>query len=132
MALYDTLKMSITQYQNEPVHIFTNSLNSLYLLNTQIKHPSLHNNHRDKTILEEMVAMLQQCTQTLTIYKVCAHSNIFCNDKANELVKAGNELEYKHPSFLHEHAHSTPYYLHKDLWLGFMSRNPYNGPIRHL
>ena len=68
MAIYHTIKMSITQYHNEPVHIFTNSLNLLYLLNTQIKHLSLHNNHLDKTIILEMVTMLQKRIHQLTIY----------------------------------------------------------------
>ena len=121
MALHDTIQMSITQYQNKPIHIFTDSLNSLYLLNTQIKHPSLHNNHPDKTTLLEMVNMLQQRTQTLTIYKVRAHSNILGNEEADALAKAGNELEHRHPIFPHKHAHSIPYFLHKDFWLGNMT-----------
>ena len=36
MALYNTIKISIDLYHNEPVYIFTDSLNSLYLLNIQI------------------------------------------------------------------------------------------------
>ena len=80
MALYDTIKLSITQYQHEHVYIFIDSLNSLYLLNTQIKHPSLHNNHLDKIILAEMVQMLQNKTYRLFIYKVRAHSNIIDNE----------------------------------------------------
>ena len=59
MALYDSIKININQYQNEPMHIFIDSLNSIYLFNTQIKHPSLHNNHPNKTILFEMIQMLQ-------------------------------------------------------------------------
>jgi hypothetical protein len=58
MAIYTTIKLSITTYAEEPVFIFTDSLNSLYLLNTQIKHPSLHNNHPDKTILTQIIEML--------------------------------------------------------------------------
>ena len=92
MALYDTIKLSLELYHNESVHIFTNNLNSLYLLNTQIRHSSLHTNYPDKTILLEMVQMLQQRTNTLTIYKVRVHSNIASNDKANEVAKAEHEL----------------------------------------
>lgn len=103
--------MSIIQYYNELVHIFIKSLNSLYLLNTQIKYPSLHNNHLNKTILLEMVTTLQKRFHPLTIYKVCAHSNIQGNDKTNLLAKQDNELEHRHPIFPHENAHSTPYYL---------------------
>ena len=132
MAIYDTIKLSSTQFQHEPVHIFANSLNSLYLLNTQIKYPSIYNNHPNKTILSEMVKMLQQRNHPLIIYKMCTHSNICGNDKADFLAKEGNELEYRHPCFPHEYAHSTPYYLHKEFWLGNMMRTPYKGPIRHL
>ena len=67
MAIHQTLKMSNIDYANEPFHIFTNSLNSIYLLLTQISHPTLHNNHLDKTILAKMVKMLQQRIQPTTI-----------------------------------------------------------------
>ena len=132
MALYDTLKLSIDSYQDEPIYIFMDSLNSLYLLNTQIRHPSLHTNDPDKTILFEMVQMLQKQTHTLTIQKVRAHSNIVGNDKADKLAKAGYKFEYCFPFFPHEGAHSTPYFLHKDFWIGNMSRTPYKGPIIYL
>ena len=101
MALYDTLKLSIEHYNNEPMHIFTDSLNSLYLLNTQIMHPSQHTNHPDKTILSEMVQMLQRRTHILTLHKVRTHSNITRNDKADELAKAGHESEHRWPLSLH-------------------------------
>ena len=90
MAIYNTIKMNIIQYQNEPVHIFTNSLNSLYLLNTQIKTSFSQNNHLDKIILLEMVTMLQQRTQLVTIYKVHAHSNISSYEKVDSLAKTSN------------------------------------------
>ena len=59
IAIYTTIKLSLSNYAHEPVFIFTDSLNSLYLLNTQLKHPSLHNNHPDKTILTQIIQMLQ-------------------------------------------------------------------------
>ena len=39
IAIHKTLRIMNTQYPNESAFIFTNSLNVLYLLNTQIKHP---------------------------------------------------------------------------------------------
>jgi hypothetical protein len=57
MAIYTTIKLSITTYTEEPVFIFTDSLNSLYLLNTQMKHPSIYNSHPDKTILTQIIEM---------------------------------------------------------------------------
>jgi hypothetical protein len=55
MAIYTTIQLSINDYVDEPINIFTNRLNSLYLINTQIRHPSTHNNHLDKTILQDIV-----------------------------------------------------------------------------
>ena len=73
--------------------IFTNSLNSLYLLNTQIRHPYLHTNHLNKIILSEMIQMLQQ---RINIYKVRAHSNMIVgNDEADELAKVGHKYEHR-------------------------------------
>ena len=76
--------------------------------------------------------MLQQQMHTLTIYKVKAHFNVAGNDKADELVKACHEYEHCLPISSHEDAHSSPYFLHKDFWLGNISRTPCKGPIRHL
>ena len=132
MALYDTVNLSPELYHNEPVHIFTDSLNSLYVLNTQIKHPSLHTNYPNKTILFEMVRMLQQRTHILTIYKVRAYSIITGNNKADKYAKVGHELEHRLSILPYEDTHSMPYFLHKDFWLGSMSYTPYKGPIRHL
>ena len=132
MAIFHTLKLSITTYQTEPIYIFTNSLNSLYLLITQIKHPSLHTNHPDKTIFSEMVDMLCQRTQITSLDKVHAHANIQGNEKADEFAKAQKHLAQPLPFLPHEYAHSIPYYLCKDFWKGKMAKTPYKGPIRHL
>ena len=132
MAIHHTLKLSIREYQDEPAHIFTDSLNSLYLLITQIKHPSLHTNYPDKTILSKMVDMLQQRTQITSLLKVRAHSKIHGNEIANELAKAGRRYVHTLSIFPHEHAHSTPYFLPKKIWKERMARYPYKGPIRHL
>ena len=48
MAIHKTLKIITTKYPHEPAHIFTDCLNCLYVINTQIKHPTHHNNHADK------------------------------------------------------------------------------------
>jgi hypothetical protein len=58
-AIYTILQLSTNTYTNEPIYIFTDSLNSLYLLNTQLRHSSAHNNHPDKTILSKMIELLQ-------------------------------------------------------------------------
>jgi hypothetical protein len=38
-AIHHTLQILIQEFPNEPAYIFTNSLNSLYLINTQNKTP---------------------------------------------------------------------------------------------
>ena len=48
MAIHATLKIINEEYPNEPAHIFTDCLNGLYVIKTQIKHLTLHNNHPDK------------------------------------------------------------------------------------
>ena len=104
MAIHATLKIIHEEYPNEPAYIFTNCLNGLYIIKTQIKHLTLHNNHPDKTILQEIVKLLQQRTQPTTLYKVRAHANILGNEKEKEHIDAINP---------HEFAHSTPYYYQK-------------------
>jgi hypothetical protein len=118
-----TIKLSTTNYANEPIYIFTDSLNSLYLINTQLRHPSVHNNHPDKIILLHIAALLQARTQPTALHKVEAHANITGNEIVDALAKRGHRKP-------HEHAHSTPYYLHKDEWIG-MHYTPYKGPIRN-
>ena len=89
MAIHKTLKIITTKYPHEPAHIFTDCLNCLYVINTQIKHPTHHNNHADKTILTDMVKMLKTRTQPTTIYKFKAHINIQGNEQADILAKNG-------------------------------------------
>jgi ribonuclease HI len=113
MAIHHTLKLLTSTYTHEPAHIFTDCLNVLYLINTQIKHPTTHNNHPDKQILESIVLMLQSRTQITTMHKVKAHTNISGNEHADKLAKMGCELEHRDAIALYEHAHPTPYYLQK-------------------
>jgi ribonuclease HI len=131
MVIHHAIKIIIQEYPHEPTYIFTDSLNSLYLLNTQLKHPTLHNNHPDKTILASIISMISAHTQPLSLFKVRAHTHIYGNDQADQLAKAGNTLPHHPPLYPFEHAHSTPYYLHKDSWFS-MANTPYKGPIRNL
>jgi hypothetical protein len=82
-------------------------------------------------MLASIVSLMQTRTQPLFLHKVRAHFNIYGNNKADELAKAGNELPHRPPLSDYEHVHLTPYYLHKDWWFS-MSQTPYKGPIRHL
>jgi ribonuclease HI len=131
MAIYTVIKLSITSYTEEPIYIFTDSLNSLYLINTHIIHPSIPNNHPNKTLLSEIVTMLQSHTTLISLHKVKAHINITGNKMVDTLAKNGRHKPHSPPTEPHEYAHSTPYYLDKDEWIG-MDHIPYQGPIRNL
>ena len=128
MAIYITIKLSTTTYAEEPIYIFTDSLNSLYLINTQLRHPSTHNNHPDKTILSQIASLLSTRIQPTELHKVKAHANITRNEIVDALAKTGHRKPHSLPNEPHEHAYSTPYYLHKDEWIG-MHYTPYKGPI---
>ena len=131
MAIHATLKIINEEYPKELAYIFTDYLNGLYVIKIQIKHLALHNNHPHKTILQEIVELLQQRTQPTTLYKVQTHANIEGNEKADELAKEGREKEHTDAINPHEFAHSTPYYYQKDWWHS-MDETPEKGPIRFL
>ena len=114
MAIHHTLQLLTTTYRGEPTHIFTNCLIFRYLLNTQIKHTTLHNNHPYKNILESMIIMLQSHTQTTTLHKVKAHTNMNGNEQADALAKSGCELDHRDDVTPYKHARPTSYYLQKD------------------
>jgi hypothetical protein len=130
-AIHHTLTLINTNYPAEPAYIFIDNLNSLFLLYTEIYKSTMHINHPDKVMLASIVSLMQNRTQLLFLHKVRAHFNIYGNDKADALAKASNGLSHRLPLSDYEHAHSTPYYLHKDWWHSMM-QTPYKGPIRHL
>jgi hypothetical protein len=74
--------------------------------------------------------MLLQRTQPTSLHKVKAHTNIIGNEIADALAKRGRKQRHYYPSLPHEFSHSTPYYLHKDEWIG-MYHTPYKGPIHN-
>jgi ribonuclease HI len=110
-AIHDAIKLLNQLFPYELGHIFTDSLNSLYLINTQIKHPTQQNNHPDKLLLADIIKMLQERTLPLTIHIVRAHTNVTGNEEADKLAKEGNKktLEDDLPLESHEFAHSSPY-----------------------
>ena len=129
MAIHKTLRLITTKYPNEPAHIFTDCLNCIYILKTQIKHPTQHNNHADKAILTSMVEMLKSRTQLTTIHKVKAHTNIVGNEQTDQLAKQGTKKRYRFAVKSCEFAHTTPYYFQKDTWPG-PNKRPDKAPVR--
>ena len=111
MAMHKTFKLISTKYLDESAHIFTDCLNCLYNLNTHIKHPTMHHNHADKTILTDMVEMLKTCIQPIIFYKVKVHINIEDNEQADKLTKIGarkNTPLLQNHMNLHISHHSLP------------------------
>jgi ribonuclease HI len=92
-AIYHTLLILNHEFPQEPAYIFTDSLNSLYLINTQIKHPTQQNNHPNKTILALIVKLLKNRVAPTTLHKVRAHTNIIGNEEAEKLAKEGNKTD---------------------------------------
>jgi ribonuclease HI len=127
-AIYHTLLILNQEFPQEPAHIFTDSLSSLYLINTQIKHPTQQNNHPDKTILTLIIKLLKNRIAPTTLHKVRAHTNIKGYEEADKLAKEGSKIDPENdmPTQAHENAHSTPY------WWCREDDHPYKGPIRHL
>jgi hypothetical protein len=63
-----------------------------------------------------------------SLHKVKAHSNITGNEIVDTLAKNGRHKQHSLPAEPHEFVHCTPYYFHKDEWIG-MHYTPYKGPI---
>ena len=82
-------------------------------------------------MLQEIVKLLQQRTQTTTLYTVHAHANIACNEKEDKFAKEGREKEHVDAINPHEFAHSMPYYYQKDWWHS-MENTLDKGPIKFL
>jgi ribonuclease HI len=127
-AIHHTLQILTQEFPNEPAHIFTDSLNSLYHINIQIKHPTQQNNHPDKTMLASIVNMLKNHTSITHLHKIRAHTNIIGNEEADKLAKEGSKIVLVSdiPYQPYESAHSTLY------WWCRNDDHPFRGPIRHL
>ena len=80
----------------------------------------------------KIVTQFQSRIQSLIIYKIRAHLGIHGNEIANKFAKDGRHLIHSLPFLPYKHAHSTPYFLHKDKWKGNMARIPFKGPIRNI
>ena len=75
MAFHSTLFIANNEHPNKSTYIFIDCLNGLYVIKTQMRHPTLYNSHLDKILLEAIVVLLQQQIQLIS-YKVCVHANI--------------------------------------------------------
>ena len=131
LAIHHTLQLLTTTYCDKPTHIVTYCLNVLCLLNTQIRHPNVHNSHPNKNVLEAMIRRLISRTQITAIHKIKTHANINGNEQANALAKRGRVLDHKDAATPYKHAHPTPYYFQKHWWHS-MQETLDKDLIRHL
>jgi hypothetical protein len=85
--------LKLTNTNTKPTYIFTDSLNSIYLVNTQLRHPTLQNYHLDKLLLQEVIKYIKDKQSLPFIHKTRAHKSILGDEEANKLTKKRVELE---------------------------------------
>ena len=107
-------------------HIFTDSLNNIFLINNHIQHPTSQHHHPDKLLIASIIWQIHWTPYTIHIHKVRAHSGIIGNEIADTLANEGT-LKAKSSPTPHIHiAHQTPY------WLASCPIATHDGAIRNL
>ena len=115
-----------TQQHTQDTHIFTDNLNSIYLIHNYIRHPSSQHNHLDKYLIAAIVNHITWSAHKITIQKVKAHTCIISNEIADQLANMGALLD-KPTNIPRIHtAHTTPY------WLNGIPTSTHTGAIRNL
>jgi ribonuclease HI len=61
----------------------------MFLINTQLRYPTIQNNHPDKIILQGITKHLTNQITLINTQKVKAHKNIIGNKEADKLAKEG-------------------------------------------
>jgi hypothetical protein len=91
-------------------HIFTNSLNSIYLLHNHTKSPSFQSNHHDKLLIAYIINTIKNSHHRFTIQKVRAHTNITGNEEVDNFAKQGVDTPHIISTPFHIIGHQTPYW----------------------
>jgi hypothetical protein len=73
-AIHDTIKLIFRDA--EATYIFIDSLNSIYLINIQLRYLTSQNNHPDKLLLQEIDQTCKKKISPLYIHKVKEHKGI--------------------------------------------------------
>ena len=108
------------------MHIFTDSLNSIYLINNHIQHPTSQHHHPDKLLIAAIIHQIYWTPHMIHIHKVRAHTRISGNEIADTLANVGT-LKDKLDKTPHIHiAHATPN------WLATSPMATHDGAIRNL
>ena len=90
------------------MHIFTNSLNNIYLINNHIQHPTSQHHHPDKLLKASIVHHIYWTPHTIHIHKVHEHSSITGNEIADTLANEGTLIEKSTNTPRIHTAHTTP------------------------
>ena len=107
-------------------HVFTISLNIIYLINNHIHHPTSQLYHPDKLLIAAIVRQIYWTPHKIHIHKVRARTGITGNVIADDLANEGTTKE-KPEATPHIHiGHSTPY------WLASCPTTTHDGAIRNL
>ena len=107
-------------------HIFTNSLNNIYLINNHILHPTSQHHHPDKLLIAAIIHQIYWTPHKISIHKVRAHTCIKGNEIADTLANEGNLQEKPTPTPHIHLAHASPY------WLASCPTTTHDGSIRNL
>ena len=114
------------QTTQRDTYIFTDSLNSIYLINNHIQHPTSQHHHPDKLLIAAIIHQIYWTPHMIHIHKVRAHTGISGNEIADTLANEGT-LKDKPNETPHIHiAHATPY------WLSTSPTATHDGAIRNL
>ena len=125
-AIYDTIKLAKTNI--DPTYIFIDSLNSIFLINMQLRHSSFQINHPNKLMLQEIITHIKNKQSPLYIHKVKAHKNILGNEEVDKLARKRSELETTSITKQYHNAHTSPYWLLKAE--PYQYDHPFKDPIR--
>ena len=93
------------------MHTFTYSLNSIFLINNHIQHPTSQHHHPNNLLITKIVNQIYWTQHTIHIHKVCAHLGITGNEIANTLANEGTLKEKPTTTPRMHTIHPTPYGL---------------------
>ena len=115
-----------TQHHTQDIHLLTDNLNSIYLINNHIRHPSSQYNHPDKLLIVAIVNHITWSMHKITIQKIRAHIGIISNEIVDQLANDGALLNKPMNTPMIHMAHITPY------WLNGVPTGTHTGAIRNL
>lgn len=78
-----------TNHATRHTHVFIDNLNSIFLINNHIQHPTWQQHHPNKLLIASIVHKIYWTPHTIHIHKVHAHSCITRNEIVDTLANEG-------------------------------------------